>query len=241
MNCEYHENLEGSYICSDCGVNICKDCAVNDNGKIICIQCAKKKGLPIIKNTAFEDNASNHSANNYSTNNPNYYGKPARKYSTFWSTVFSFIPGGGHMYLGVMKRGLQFMLAFFGIIALANFFYSADFLIFFSTVVWFYSFFDCYHTRKKLENGEKVDEDLIFPMDIKNINVRHLGAGLVFLGGLILLNEFFDQLVYITNRMNINSEFIRVTIRLIRDSIFPVVLIVIGFFILRKSKKNTDE
>ncbi len=237
MNCEYHKSLESNYICSSCGVSICKDCAVNHNGKIVCIECAKKDGLPIIKNIPYEGNTSNLNAN--STNH--YNGKTARSYSTFWSTVFSFIPGGGHMYLGTMKRGLQFMLAFFGTFALANFFYSADFLIFFSIVIWFYSFFDCYHTRKKLERGEQIDEELILPIDIKTIDSRHLGIGLVFLGGLILLNEFFDQLVYITNRMNIDSESVRITIRLLRDSIFPLVLIVIGFFILKKSKKSIDE
>ncbi len=244
MKCEYHNGLEANYICSSCGVSICKDCAVNHNGKIVCIECAQKNGLPIIKNISYEGSESNHNPNasNPKASTTNYYnGKPTRRYSTFWSTVFSFIPGGGHMYLGAMKRGLQFMLAFFGIIALTNFFYLADFLIFFSVVIWFYSFFDCYHTRKKLERGEQVDEELILPIDIKTIDARHLGIGLVFLGGLILLNEFFDQLVYLTNRMNIDSESVRITIRLLRDSIFPLVLIVIGFFILKKSKKSIDE
>lgn len=237
MNCEYHKNLEANYTCSDCGVNICKECAVNYNGRIVCIECAKKNGLPIIKNATYEDSGSNHNINK-----TNYYnGKTTRKYSSFWSTVFSFVPGGGHMYLGLMKRGLQFMLAFFGILALSNLFYSADFLIFFATVVWFYSFFDCIHMRRKLENDERIEEDLIFPIDVKNISGKNLGVGLIILGGVVLLNEFFDQLVYLTNKMNINSESIRVTIRLIRDSIFPIVLVVIGFFILKKSKKNTNE
>ncbi len=237
MNCEYHKNLESSYICSDCSASICRECAVNDNGKILCIECAKKKGLPIIKNTSYENNR-----NNYNSNKSNYYGgRPPKKYSSFWSIVFSFLPGGGHMYLGLMKRGLQFMLIFFGIIALSSFFYSADFLVFFAAVVWFYSFFDCFHMRKRLEHDENIDEDLIFPVDIKSINVKHLGVGLIILGGLVLLNEFLDQIVYITNRMNIYSESIRVAIRLIRESIFPVVLIVIGFFILKKTKKNVNE
>ena len=257
MNCEYHKNLEASYICSDCGVSICKDCAVNHNGKLLCIECAKKNGLPIIKNIPYENNGNNyipdshssdnqnknnHNSNNYNGNRANYYGGRApKKYSSFWSTIFSFLPGGGHMYLGLMKRGLQFMLIFFGIIALSSFFYSADFLVFFAAVVWFYSFFDCFHMRKKLELSENVDEDLVFPVDIKNINVKHLGTGLIVLGGLVLLNEFLDQLVYITNRMNIYSESIRITINIIRESVFPVVLIIIGFFILKKTKKNAKE
>ncbi|SDZ29763.1 hypothetical protein SAMN05660462_02587 [Proteiniborus ethanoligenes] len=234
MNCEYHKNFEANFICSDCGINMCKACAVNDNGRVICIECAKKKGLSIIKNAAYESKFHN---DNIDSN----YSNPNKRYSKFWSIIFSFMPGGGHMYLGVMKRGLQFMLAFFGIIALANFFYSSEFLIFFSIVIWFYSFFDCFHIRKKLEQGEEINEDLIFPVDFKNINSRHLGVGLLVVGGLILLNEFFDQLIYITNRMNINSEAIRVTIRMLRNSFFPIVLIVTGFLILRKSNKKNIE
>lgn len=236
MNCEYHKNFEANFICSDCGVNICKACAVNNNGKIICVECAKKRGLSIIKNTSYSNDFYNENINsNYNYNNNE------KKYSKFWSIMFSFMPGGGHMYLGVMKRGLQFMLAFFGIIALANFFYATEFLVFFSVVVWFYSFFDCFHIRKKLENGEEITEDLIFPVDYKNINSKHLGIGLLVVGGIILLNEFFDQLIYITNRMNINSETIRVAVRMLRNSFFPIVLIVVGFFILKKSSKKVND
>ncbi|MFA5524179.1 MAG: B-box zinc finger protein [Tissierellales bacterium] len=257
MNCEYHKNLDASHICSDCGVSICKDCAVNHNGKILCIECVKRSGLPIIKNLANENNGNNYSSNGHNNSNQNanshnsnsfnenrvnhYSSSSPKKYSSFWSTVFSFLPGGGHMYIGLMKRGLQFMLIFFGIIALSSFFYSADFLVFFAAVVWFYSFFDCYHMRKKLERSENIDEDLIFPVDIKSIDGKHFGTGLIVLGGLVLLNEFLDQIVYITNRMNINSENLRVAIRLIRDSVFPVVLIIIGFLILKKTKKSAEE
>ncbi|SCG82655.1 hypothetical protein DW1_1059 [Proteiniborus sp. DW1] len=252
MKCEYHKNLESSHICADCGVSICRDCAVDDNGKTICLECAKKKGLPIIKNISYENNTNsynsnnhytdNHNRTNYQSSNVNYYGGRApKKYSTFWSIIFSFLPGGGHMYLGLMKRGLQFMLLFFGTIALSGLIYSADFLIFFAVVVWFYSFFDCIHMRKRLEHGENVDEDLIFPIDTKNLNAKHLGMAFIILGGLVLLNELFDQLVYIANRMNIYSESVKVTIRLIRESIFPVVLIIIGFFLLKRTKNNVND
>mgnify|MGYP001326762376 FL=1 len=234
MNCEYHKNIEADFTCIECGVGICKNCAVSHNGNIICIECARKKGIPIINNTTFQNNQSAYNTKpNYNTKNY------TKKYSTFWSIVFSFIPGGGHMYIGLMKRGLQFMLLFFGILSISSLFYSADFLFFFATVVWFYSFFDCFHMRRKLERNEIVDEDLFFSVDVKNINRKYLGTGLIALGGLVLLNEFLDQLIYFTNKMNINSESVRVTIRLIRDSIFPVVLIVIGCFILKKAKKSS--
>lgn len=230
MNCVYHDELEANFVCSECGSNICKECAVDNNGNIICLQCAKKKGIPIIKNS-----------NNYNINQSNNVGKDMnyvnnnrRRHSVFWATVFSFIPGAGHMYLGIMNRGLQLMLAFFGIIAITNLFYSAQFLNIFSVIIWFYSFFDCYHIRKKIEQGEDVKGKLVFNLDFKKINIKHIGIGFVGIGVLVLFDEILSQLLYMSNSFILNSE----VIRLLRNVTFPVILIVIGLVILNKAKKN---
>lgn len=231
MNCVYHDELEANFTCSECGSNICKECAVDNNGKIICLQCARNKGIPIIKNT------NNYNYNNNTGRDINYMDNNRRRYSVFWATVFSFIPGAGHMYLDVMNRGLQLMLAFFGIIAISNLFYSANFLTIFSIIVWFYSFFDCYHIRKKLERGEDVTKELVFNLDFKKINIKHIGIGFVGVGGLVLLDEILRQLMFESNRVILNSQ----TIRILRNATFPVVLIVIGLIILNKAKKNISE
>ncbi len=230
MNCVYHNDLEANFICSECGSNICKECAVNNNGRITCLQCSRKNEVPVIKNNLSNNSHQNNNTNNYKTNKSNY----KRRHSSFWATIFSFIPGAGHMYLGIMNRGLQLMLAFFGIIALTNLFYSADFLMVFTVIIWFYSFFDCYHIRKKIEQGEIIEEGSIFNIDLKKININHIGIGFVALGGLILLDEMFSQLMYMSNRIFINPE----VIRIMRNAVFPVILIVIGVFILRKAKNN---
>ena len=38
----------------------------------------------------------------------------------FWLLVFSLCPGAGHMYMGLMKMGLSFMLGFMGLIAVVG-------------------------------------------------------------------------------------------------------------------------
>lgn len=65
-----------------------------------------------------------------------------KKKSKFWTVVFSFLPGAGHMYMGFMKLGISLMGLFFFIIFLASW---LDFgpLTFILPVLWFYSFFDC--------------------------------------------------------------------------------------------------
>ena len=39
----------------------------------------------------------------------------------FWTFCFAFIPGGGQMYQGYMKRGLSLLLLFFVILAVSGF------------------------------------------------------------------------------------------------------------------------
>ena len=59
----------------------------------------------------------------------------------FWTVFWSFIPGAGQMYHGLMKRGISLMALFAGVIAVAAFTYLAA-LTFLLPVIWFYSFFD---------------------------------------------------------------------------------------------------
>ncbi|MDE7232759.1 MAG: hypothetical protein K2N37_06780 [Lachnospiraceae bacterium] len=40
-----------------------------------------------------------------------------KKKSKFWLFLFSLFPGAGHMYLGLMRMGLSFMLGFMALIA----------------------------------------------------------------------------------------------------------------------------
>lgn len=59
----------------------------------------------------------------------------------FFTFIFSFIPGAGHMYLGMMTKGTVFMSLFFGIFAILAYFGLEVFMAFLP-VVWCYSFFD---------------------------------------------------------------------------------------------------
>ena len=51
------------------------------------------------------------------------------KKSRFFSLLCAFWPGAGEMYLGLMKRGLGIMLAFWGVIAMIVAF-QVDLLLF---------------------------------------------------------------------------------------------------------------
>lgn len=63
-----------------------------------------------------------------------------KKKSSFWTGIFSLMPGAVEMYYGFMKMGLSIMLIFFATIAITAFFESGI-LSFFIVIAWFYGFF----------------------------------------------------------------------------------------------------
>jgi len=60
------------------------------------------------------------------------------------SVAFSIVPGAGHMYLGLMKQGLQLMTLFFFTAFLMGWL-NLSLLVFILPIIWFYSLFDAYH------------------------------------------------------------------------------------------------
>ena len=64
-----------------------------------------------------------------------------RKRSSFWTVLFSFFPGAGHMFMGFLKQGLSLMAAAMGLMFVAIALRLEE-LIVLMPLIWFYSFFD---------------------------------------------------------------------------------------------------
>lgn len=85
-----------------------------------------------------------------------------QKGSRFLTFVLSCVPGVGHLYLGLMVRGFSFMVAFFGWITFVAFLSAASqqngfiVLCLVLPILWFYSFFDAFHQRRRIIAGEQV-------------------------------------------------------------------------------------
>lgn len=84
------------------------------------------------------------------------------------STIFlSFIPGLGHFQLGLMNRGLTFLVAFFGLITMIFFVafisHQDGFLIFVGLlpIIWIYSFFDTFQQLNRKQKGEVLVDQTI--------------------------------------------------------------------------------
>ncbi|AZN38534.1 hypothetical protein [Paenibacillus albus] len=110
------------------------------------------------------------------------------KRSKWLSTVLSIMPGAGHMYLGLQKRGLQLMAGFLMSIYLLDVLHLSLFL-FIVPILWCFSFFDALQQQSRLNSGEGELEDVPI-VDWLIHQQKWLGIGLVALG-----------LYYIADRM----------------------------------------
>lgn len=156
-----------------------------------------------------------------------------RKYNKFYTALFSLIPGAGHMYLGLMKKGFQFMFMFFGVIMVTDLIYSARSFTILNIVIWFYAFFDAYHTRRKLEKDIPVNEDLFLELKLNNAKPKYVGITLIILGSIVLFQQVIVELLSLG--IIIIPPYIKIAIL---DSIFPIVLVLIGVFILRNTRSR---
>lgn len=103
----------------------------------------------------------------------------------FWAFLFSLIPGAGHMYIGLQKKGIQIMVTFFLLMTLHDWINIPLFSIFLP-VIWFYSIFD---VRKILNSG-------VIPEDTVHFNISFNGNGnkifayiLIAIGSIALLRN----------------------------------------------------
>lgn len=143
-------------------------------------------------------------------------------YSRFFAFAFSLIPGAGLMYLGLMRRGAQFMVLFFAVVALMVELRLEAIGMFALPVIWFYSFFDSLQTARRLREGERVPDEVLFPVSEWRSAVdvaRVAGWGLIALGVMALL------------RRVVPYSFLH----RVEAAFFPMVLILAGVYVLRRA------
>ncbi|WP_078551390.1 hypothetical protein [Bacillus alkalicellulosilyticus] len=103
------------------------------------------------------------------------------------TTLLAVIPGLGHMYLGLQRRGLQLMAAFLFAIYIIDVLRISLFL-FIIPLIWFYSIFDA--MQKSAKYGVEPVEDKPLVSYFVN-HQRWIGIGLLLVG----LYYFFDQVL----------------------------------------------
>lgn len=218
MNCTNHFNTEAIYACSCCGEPLCIECTVELNKKAYCKGCLEREvGVrPIAK-------------------------QPVRgtKKSKFLAFCFGIIPGAGHMYLGLINKGLVLMGIYFTALFAVLFFadtigihWAPGFFIpTLSIMCIFYSIFDSLATTNNINAGVPVGDANIIELSlIKDkllSNKRALGYGLIIVGCIGILNLFSDFI----NQIFINYFNIGLSLS---SLLVPLLLIVLGLYLLRR-------
>lgn len=86
----------------------------------------------------------------------------------FYTILLSFIPGLGHFQLGLMQRGVTFLIMFFGVLAMVVFVtaltHQEGFLVFLAAlpIIWLYSLFDAVQLVNRKQQGEDIVDRSIF-------------------------------------------------------------------------------
>jgi len=101
----------------------------------------------------------------------------------------SFCPGVGHLYLGAMTRGLQFLIIFFGSISLIG---SLPLRIipFSLPIIWFYCLFDAL----QIADLEKPEDKPLVEWGHFTKNMHWVGLALIGLGLLMIIDNLLPQL-----------------------------------------------
>lgn len=143
-----------------------------------------------------------------------------RKPSKVLTFFLSFCPGVGHLYLGAMTRGLQFLILFFGSIALFDTipFRLAPFGL---PIIWFYSLFDALQLA---DQQPLVDKPLVEWVKVKG---PWTGVILIVLGVFLII----DNVLYSVW----SNFFFREILGYydIRTLLMALFLIIAGFWLLR--------
>lgn len=149
-----------------------------------------------------------------------------------WIYIFSFLPGWGQLYLGLMNRGLQFMLLFWGgmFVAIQTQFET---LLAFVPVLVFYSYYDALqHYRNILEYGESKD-DTLFQWSILKERKHLVGWVLIIFGLFAFFQLLISYLPYEITRY--------IPYHLLQQLVIAIIFIGLGFKLLRGEKGKEEK
>lgn len=156
----------------------------------------------------------------------------ARPFAMF---LCSLLPGCAHMYLGLIKRGVQMLLAFTLLIGSAATFGGLEFILVPLTVVLYvYSFFDGYSIYRNLKAGKVVeDESVVEGLEsLRKLlsNGYWIGLVLIILGSIAFFQNFM--------RLDILGEQVYYFIRRADNFIPALLLLGFGIFLMAKGNKQ---
>lgn len=150
--------------------------------------------------------------------------------------LFSLIPGCAHMYLGLMKRGIQILAPFFLCVFIALWTNMLEFVLApAAIVIYAFSFFDGYNCLRNIKAGKKVLDEPI----IEGLNFNKLIEGRGYIIGIILVVlGAFALIDSLASALRFNEYAYRI-FRYFREFTPAAILLILGFIFMVKGRKNT--
>ncbi len=145
------------------------------------------------------------------------------------AVALSVVPGAGHMYLGLLKQGAQFMTAFFFFLCLSSWL-NLEILVFVLPVIWFYSIFDAYHLLEEESEGLRPDESPLFTWLSRHPS--WMGWSLIILGVIVILQRIITPVI----QSMLNPDLFNY----IDTGIVALILIIGGVLLLKGSPKPAE-
>lgn len=218
MVCVNHSRENGVNTCSICGEWLCESCSVDIDGRIFCKTCIAKK----VSGRAADAVAVVESP------------KPRRYYSGFLLFLCSCVmPGVNYMYLGLIKRGLFFLSAFFSIVFAMSVTGMGELGILIP-ILWVTSFFDGFEKKRRLNSGayvpDSVDDILSW---LKKYRTPVIVAGVFFL--VMGVTNSIGRYVYFAHRaVEYGNHYAA------RPLLGLVALFVGGYFLIKAAANRRD-
>jgi len=225
MNCKNHQEKCAEYSCNICGKPICSQCIVELHNSVYCKDCLESKLVyPIGASQPVSHNV---------------------KKSKFLTFILSFLPGTGHMYLGLINKGISIMIMFFGAIILSmistfilGIYWLEGFLPFaICTLFIAYSLFDSLAAANDINSGR-----ILKDVEMRNYSyiLNALGTNKNIIGYIIISLGFIGILnIFSNNFENVLFRYLKIHLS-ISNLIFPIVMIIAGFYLIRRGDKKSE-
>ncbi len=157
------------------------------------------------------------------------------KKSRFLVFFLSLIPGGGHMYLGLLKQGLELMCMFFGTLIVTRLL-NLQILSFICLILIFYSIFDALSKRESDFDDKEAHCDIINWIVADNafspIGPKFIGGLFVVIGVLFVLFNFLPEALQMLNFTYANDF-----MHILKTGITAVLLIAGGLYLAFRKPK----
>lgn len=203
MNCAYHQDREVRAICSSCGRPVCAECLVELSGQPYCKACLTARVQ-----------------------------RPVREINGFVRFILSIAPGFGHLYMGLVNRGLQFFVGtILGGILLAML--IPVLLPLYIAAAIFFSIFDAREAHLRMAQGLEVPDQGF--VDLKNLSTRvghrEIGWGLIILGALALwrvVSYELARLIWVNRWWEVRAA--------LNGMALGIVFVAAGIWLLRRNQ-----